>query len=47
MPPPNVNGYQGAPGGNWVGDQSGGAFYSAPMGAPRQFFYNSVNGVFE
>ncbi|CAG8589211.1 16081_t:CDS:2, partial [Acaulospora colombiana] len=37
MPPPSVNGYQGAPGGNWVGDQSGGAFYSAPMGAPRQF----------
>ncbi|PVG04066.1 hypothetical protein CPB86DRAFT_809963 [Serendipita vermifera] len=35
MPPPNVNGYQGAPGGNWVGDQSGGAFYSAPMGAPH------------
>ena len=36
-PPPVNNGYPGVPGGNWVGDQShGGAFYSAPMGQPRE-----------
>lgn len=36
--PPTVNGYPGAPGGNWVGgDQNHGAFYSAPMGQPREF----------
>jgi hypothetical protein len=36
-PPPVNNGYPGAPGGNWVGGQSqGGAFYSAPIGQPRE-----------
>jgi len=36
-PPPVTNGYPGVPGGNWVGDQAqGGAFYSAPMGQPRE-----------
>ena len=35
--PPIVNGYPGSPGGNWVGgEQTHGAFYSAPMGQPRK-----------
>jgi hypothetical protein len=45
-PPPVNNGYPGAPGGNWVGDQShGGAFYSAPMGQPRELLLE-VNLVY-
>lgn len=34
-PPPTVGGQAASPGGQWVGDHSGGAFYSAPMGNPH------------